>query len=157
MTVIFSKSCEYALQAVLYLAKNTQRNPIHLLEIASALQLPHHFLSKVLQTLSHHEIVESRKGQNGGFELGRAASSIELNDIVKAIDGDAFLAHCVLGFPQCGDEKPCPAHSYWKEAKEIILKMLHEKTVDDLCRNMDDKLDLLQMISQKRKIAMEAN
>jgi Rrf2 family protein len=146
--VLFSKSCEYAFQAVLYLAKAKNGKPIHLLDVASTLHIPYHFLSKVLQTLSRHEIVTSYKGQNGGFDLGRNATQIKLIDIVRAIDGEAFLSHCVMGFPSCGDEKPCPVHTDWKDAKGIILRMLNEKTIEDLSKHIDDKLSVLEAMSK---------
>ena len=147
MSLIFSKSCEYAFQAVLFLAKKENGKPIHLLDVASSLRIPHHFLSKVLQMLTRHEIVKSYKGQNGGFELGRNASDIRLIDIVRTVDGDAFLSHCVMGFPSCGDEKPCPVHTDWKDAKGTIVRMLNEKTIEDLSKHMDDKLSLLDALN----------
>ncbi|MBI5217027.1 MAG: Rrf2 family transcriptional regulator [Ignavibacteriae bacterium] len=148
MPVLFSKSCEYAFQAVLYLAKTKNGKPIHLLDVASSLRIPYHFLSKVLQVLARHEIVASYKGQNGGFDLGRNATQIKLIDIVRAIDGEAFLSHCVMGFPSCGDEKPCPVHTDWKDAKGIIFKMLNEKTIEDLSKHIDDKLSVLEAMNQ---------
>ena len=157
MPIIFSKSCEYGLQATLFIAKKENGTPIHLREISKALHIPHHFLSKILQTLARHEIVHSHKGQNGGFELGRQASNITLNDIVKAIDGEAFLAHCVLGFPECSDDRPCPVHAYWKEAKKIVLTMLCERTIDDLSQSIDVKLLQPKSLSQRRTTSPQIN
>lgn len=140
MSAIFSRSCEYGIQAVLYLAKNAgQGAPIHLREISTGLKIPHHFLSKVLQTLVRDEIVASHKGQNGGFELGRPASAITLMEIVEAIDGKGFLDRCMLGFAKCQEDNPCPAHDAWRPAKMLILGMLQTKTMDDLSRGLDDK------------------
>lgn len=149
MSVIFSKSCEYAIQAVLFLASNRDSSPIHLRNIAESLNIPHHFLSKILQTLTHHEIVFSHKGSTGGFRLGRLASNITLIDIVRAVDGEAFLGHCVLGFPACGDDHPCPVHFAWKDSKSIIMEMLHNQTVEDLTSKLDGKLDLINSMAKR--------
>jgi len=132
---------------VLYISYQTDGNPKRLGEIANALHVPSHYLSKIMQTLTHHEIVQSFKGHHGGYLLGRMANEITLNDIVRAIDGDMFLKHCVLGFPTCGEEQPCPVHSYWKEAKQIILRMLNGKTVDDLSKDMGTKLSFIARTS----------
>jgi Rrf2 family protein len=143
MSAIFSRSCEYGIQAVLFLAKNaTAGAPLHLRTISSGLKVPHHFLSKVLQTLVRDGIVLSHKGQTGGFKLGRPASEITLAEIVEAIDGKGFLDRCVLGFSKCSGEEPCPAHEEWKPAKQMILGMLQAKTIDHLSRGLDDKFSV---------------
>lgn len=147
MSIIFSKACEYGIQAVLFLAMKKNGSPIRLKDISSALRIPHHFLSKILQTLERDEIVISRKGLNGGFELGREPSKIHLIDVVRAIDGEAFLDHCVLGFPRCGSQNPCPVHSLWKESKEIILGMLHNNTIEALSKSLGKKIDLIEKLS----------
>lgn len=157
MPLIFSKSCEYGLQATLFIAKSDNGTPIRLREIATALSLPHHFLSKILQTLARHEIIHSHRGRNGGFVLGRPATNITLNDIVKSIDGEVFLAHCILGFPSCSDDRPCPVHSYWRDAKKTILTMLYEKTIDDLSKSIDGKLLLLEHITQGKTKSTQLN
>lgn len=149
MSVIFSKSCEYAIQAVLFLATKTDHQPVHLRDISDALLIPHHFLSKVLQTLSRDEIVVSHKGLNGGFQLGRPAKDITLIDIVRAVDGDAFLDHCLLGFPACGDANPCPVHFAWKDSKAIILNLLHDNTIDTLSSKLDGKLSLIESFTKQ--------
>lgn len=143
MSIIFSKSCEYALQAVLYLARQPEGSPAHLREIANDLNIPYHFLNKVLQTLTRERIVVSRKGANGGFALGRSPKEITLIDIVRAVDGESSLDGCVLGFPACGDRTPCPVHDQWKRAKEVILTMLQKKTLAELGKGLDGKLEFI--------------
>lgn len=142
MSVLFSRSCEYAIQAVLYLSNREREGagPVHLKEISSALRIPHHFLSKLLQTLTHNEIAVSWKGLNGGFELVRPPNRIKLIDIVDAIDGKEFLDKCVLGFSHCDENNACPVHSYWKQAKNYIRDMLNDKTIHDLSKELDEKL-----------------
>jgi Rrf2 family iron-sulfur cluster assembly transcriptional regulator len=148
MSVVFSRSCEYALQAILYLSRQPENEPALLRDISERLNIPHHFLSKVLQALTRTDVVVSYKGANGGFALGRSPKEITLGDIVKAIDGEAFLNHCVLGFPGCGDDNPCPVHPQWKKAKQIIHDMLHKKTVYDLGKEFDTKLDFLDRLQR---------
>lgn len=148
MSLIFSKSCEYALQASLYLAQHTNGEFALLRDISDALNIPHHFLSKVLQILARSDMVVSSKGVNGGFALSTDPKDIRLIEIVRAVDGDKFLEECVLGFPGCGDKNPCPVHVQWKRAREIILSMLKKKTLADLGKRLDPKLDLIEQLTQ---------
>ena len=108
MTVIFSKKCEYGLQAVLYLATQPKGEVIPSDEIARKLSIPKEFVSKILQSLTESGIVDSKKGKTGGFFLAKDTSKIRLIDIVAAIDGLEMFNNCVLGFPDCNPDNPCP-------------------------------------------------
>jgi len=147
VSLIFSKSCEYALQASLFLAKQTKDEFVLLREISDKLDIPHHFLSKVLQTLTRADVVTSYKGAKGGFTLARASKDIYLMEIVRAMDGDKFLEECVLGFPGCSDRTPCPVHPQWKRAKEIVMNMLQKKTLAGLSKELEPKLELIAQLS----------
>ena len=64
---MFSKSCEYGLQAMLYIAMNASEDRnVGLREIAVNQGIPVHFLSKILQMLVKNKLLNSVKGPNGG-------------------------------------------------------------------------------------------
>ncbi len=130
MTVIFSKKCEYGLQAVLYLAAQHTGEVISSDEIAKKLNIPKEFVSKILQSLTESGIVDSRKGKSGGFFLAKNPSRIRLIDIVAAIDGLGMFNNCVLGFPNCNPDNPCPLHSKWGELRTKAYNMLSDETID---------------------------
>ncbi len=149
MPIIFSRACEYAFQAVLYLASQPQTRPILQRDISGALQIPPHFLGKVLQSLSRSNLVISRKGKCGGFILARSPKDISLYDILKATDGVACLDGCILGFSECGDERPCPVHFQWKESKQILMEMLRNRNAEELSQEIEIKL---QPMNEQEKI-----
>ncbi len=135
MTVIFSKKCEYGLQAVLYLAARHSGEVIPADEIARKLNIPKEFVSKILQSLTESGIVDSRKGKSGGFFLAKDPSRIRLIDIVAAIDGLGMFNNCVLGFPNCSPDNPCPLHSKWGELRTKAYNMLTDETIDKFKEN----------------------
>lgn len=130
MTVIFSKKCEYGLQAVLYMAAKEPGCVCPSEEIADKLQIPKEFVSKILQSLTESGIVDSKKGKSGGFLLAKNPSKIRLIDIVTAIDGLDLFNRCVLGFPQCSPDQPCPVHDKWGELRTKAYNMLTDETID---------------------------
>jgi Rrf2 family iron-sulfur cluster assembly transcriptional regulator len=130
MTVIFSKKCEYGLQAVLYIAAHQRGEVIPSDEIARKLNIPKEFVSKILQSLTESGIVDSKKGKAGGFLLAKDPSGIRLIDIVAAIDGLDIFNNCVLGFPNCNPDNPCPVHSKWGELRTLTYNMLNDETID---------------------------
>jgi len=113
MTVIFSKKCEIGLQAVLYLATEGKNQLFNAKQVSEKVKQPKEFVSKVLQTLTSSGIVGSKKGKNGGFFLAKKAKKVRLIEIVEAIDGLEIFNNCVLGFPGCTSEEPCPVHEKW--------------------------------------------
>ena len=60
MTVIFSKKCEYGLQAVLFLAAQQKGEVITSDEISKKLYIPKEFISKILQKLTESGLVDSK-------------------------------------------------------------------------------------------------
>lgn len=132
MTVIFSKKCELALQAVLYLSVKKQNVIVSAIEVSKELKVPKEFVSKVLQLLTDSGIVGSKKGKNGGFYLAKRPANIKLIDIVEAIDGLEIFNKCVLGFPGCSISEPCPVHDKWGKLREDAYKMLSEETLEQL-------------------------
>lgn len=140
MTVIFSKKCELGLQAVLFLSIKKEKLIFNATEVSNELKVPKEFVSKVLQILTDSGIVGSKKGKNGGFYLAKRPSSIRLIDIVEAIDGKSVFENCVLGFPGCSNENPCPVHNKWGRLREDAYKMLSEETLEQLKEKTLQKL-----------------
>lgn len=130
--MLLSKSCVYGLRASLYLANQENGKFIPIRQMSDKLEISFHFLTKILQQLTAEGILESFKGPNGGVRLVRDGNSINLIDIVIAIDGPKLLTECALGLPGCGVEAPCPIHDKWAETRDSIRQMLEESTLSEL-------------------------
>ena len=130
MTVLFSKKCEYGIQAVLFMATQAEECVCPAEAISKKLNIPKEFISKILQSLTESGIIESKKGKSGGFKLAKHPSKIKLIEIVEAIDGLESFNCCVLGFPNCSPENPCPVHDEWGELRTKAYKMLSTETID---------------------------
>lgn len=136
---MFSRSCQYALQGILYVAFHQKEGmPIGLDEIAKTQRIPKHYLSKILQVLVKHNLLLSYKGPKGGFTLAKDTSKIKLMNVVKAIDGTHLLDNCAIGFKVCSDKTPCPVHEEYKKIKEKIKTILMQKTLKDLIEDIED-------------------
>ncbi|MFZ1729226.1 MAG: Rrf2 family transcriptional regulator [Bacteroidota bacterium] len=150
MSLIFSKACEYGIQATLYIATQPERR-VGIKEIASELSIPVHFLAKILQSLSEKGVLTSFKGVHGGFTLQRSPEQIHLIDVVEAIDGLAFFERCVLGFPGCGTGKPCPVHDRWGEVRDTIREMLSSDSLADVLPISREKIaNLINEFAKER-------
>jgi|SRR5512140_1811079 Rrf2 family protein len=134
MSILFSRRCEYAIQAVMYLSLNDDHAKLSIRELTKQLSIPHPFLAKILQDLTRKGLLESQKGVKGGFTLTRAPHEITLLQIIEAVDGDSFIHNCVLGFEKCDENNPCVLHEHWKVFRDTTVKMLASKSIGEMAR-----------------------
>ena len=130
---MFSKSCEYAFRAVIFLCSKSSGSPVaKIQEIAEEIQAPMHYTSKVLQQLSKAGIIGSAKGPGGGFFINASHSKTKLLEIVEVIDGNKVFAGCAIGLIPCSEKNPCPLHDRFKSVREDLKKMLTEVTIKEI-------------------------
>jgi Rrf2 family protein len=127
---IFSKTCEYAVRAVFFIAQHTaDGSRVGIKEIAVNIDSPEHFLAKILQDLSKKGIVQSVKGPNGGFYLDAQSLSRPLSDVIEAVDGGGIFRDCGLGLKECSSKNPCPLHHDFLDVRNRLQNMLESITI----------------------------
>ncbi len=83
-----SHRTRYAVQALTYLVRHYgQQEWVQIAEIAEAEKIPKKFLEHVLLDLRKADIVESKKGQRGGYRLSRPPKDITLGETLRAMEG----------------------------------------------------------------------
>jgi Rrf2 family protein len=129
---IFSKTCEYAMRAVFFIAHRTaDGGRVGIKEIAMGINSPEHFLAKILQDLSRRNIIKSAKGPNGGFYMDDIALKRKLSEVVEAVDGTGLFTGCGLGLDYCSESNPCPLHNEFKVIRSRIHEMLENTTIEE--------------------------
>jgi len=142
--LIYSKSAEYAIQAMIYLAEHRSDNNVMVSTIAEDYNIPRHFLAKLVQSLAKHYLIKSVRGRNGGIRLSKPARDIRVIDIIYAIDGPPPEKEmCVIGLDECSDSVPCPMHEQWKHIKENIRLKLGHENLEVLADRLKEKRKLL--------------
>ncbi|MGC1240436.1 MAG: Rrf2 family transcriptional regulator [Chryseosolibacter sp.] len=134
---MFSKACEYAIRAMMYIVTHTKNGSrVGIKDIARYTDTPEPFVAKILQILSRRGIVSSAKGPNGGFYIDTKSRVIPLIDIVRAIDGEDLFLRCGLGIKNCSEKKPCPIHYEYKGIRDNLTEMLAHNTIQDLAAGL---------------------
>jgi Rrf2 family transcriptional regulator, iron-sulfur cluster assembly transcription factor len=134
---MFSTSCHYGLQAMIYIAlHSTDGKNVDLGQIAEKQEIPKHFLSKILQMLVKNGLLNSMKGPTGGFSLSRPADDITLIEVIDAIDGLDVFTQCGIGFKKCDDDHPCPIHNEYKHVRNNIRELFENKTLLELSEDI---------------------
>jgi len=78
---------EYALLALVYLARQKAGTYVGGAEIAKAQNIPPKFLQQILLVLKRAHYVQSFKGQQGGYRLARPPKDICIAEVVRLLDG----------------------------------------------------------------------
>ena len=142
---IFSKTCEYAMRSVFFIAhKTADGGRVGIKEIAAGIDSPEPFLAKILQDLSRRGIVQSAKGPNGGFYLDESALKRPLSDIVEAVDGNGIFVGCGLGLKQCSELSPCPLHNEFKSIRNQIQHSLQTTTIGEFNEDLNLGITVLK-------------
>jgi Rrf2 family iron-sulfur cluster assembly transcriptional regulator len=136
MSTLFSRQCEYALQAVTDGARETSGPWTSIRYLSERLRAPYHFLGKILQDLVHKGILRSRKGHDRGFALARPASHMTLSDVVAAIDGMSYKDQCIMGFSECSARHPCAIHEQWEESRTELHDLLSKRSIAEAAKGM---------------------
>jgi Rrf2 family protein len=129
---MFSQTSEYAIRALIEIATHPDGEYVFAAELAERLNLPHHYLAKILQQLVRTRVLKSIRGRSGGFGLARPASGIKLRDIVEPFEDLKKCEECILGQPVCSEAGACPLHDFWKDVRERYMDELKTKTLEDL-------------------------
>lgn len=133
--MLFSKTCEYGLQAMILLA--TEDRKMGITEISEKQGLPSHYLSKILQNLVKAKILESAKGPNGGFWLAKTANNIRMSQIIDAIDGMETFEKCGLGLKVCDSKNPCAIHHQIQPLREGIVNVFYKNTLSEIVKSYE--------------------
>ena len=143
---MFSKSCEYAIRATIFIATQCCKDEkVRIKEIAKEIDSPIAFTAKILQTLVKNNIVKSKKGVGGGFMiLKENLQEIKLLDIVIAIDGDSVFLKCGLGLSNCSEDHPCPVHEKFKFIKSDLVFMLENTNLEELALGIKKGITFLK-------------
>jgi Rrf2 family protein len=135
--MLYSKSAEYAIQAMIYLAEHKPKKPVMIRKIAEDYDIPYQFLAKIMQVLVKNRLIKATRGRTGGVELAKSADKIYLNQIVYAIDGlPPEKDMCVIGLDYCSGETPCPLHDRYKPIRKQLKSLLSDEPLDDLAKRV---------------------
>ncbi|GJM28386.1 MAG: hypothetical protein DHS20C17_10210 [Cyclobacteriaceae bacterium] len=143
---MFSKGCEYAIRATIYVALQSQRNQCtNLKAIAEEVGSPVAFTAKIMQQLVKNNIVYSVMGPTGGFQMDKERiDQVNLSEVVNAIDGDAIYRGCGLGLEACDASQPCPVHDKFAKIRDDLQKMLEETSIYELATGLEVGMTFLK-------------
>ena len=107
-------------------------------ELAERTDVTLRFALKILHKLSQAEIVDAKKGAQGGYYLKKSPSEISLGQIVETIEGPIHVSNCAQPdymCPRASAEEACRFHHYFCDLNSRIRRELYETHLSDLMRD----------------------
>jgi Rrf2 family protein len=132
--MLLSQTTEYALRAMAWLATAPGGEPVRAVDLSSATGIPTHYLSKILRRLVLAGLLDSQKGQGGGFSLSRAPREIAFIHILSAVDAYPTQGRCAFGWGECDSTDPCPLHNSWSQLGDRILAWASDTSLEEIAQ-----------------------
>jgi Rrf2 family protein len=103
-------------------------------QVAQAQEIPANFLENILRDLRRAGIVESRRGQAGGYTLARPAEEISIADVIRAVEGPLAnvrgTAPEALAYPGSTER----LRDVWVALRANVRAVLEQVTLADVAR-----------------------
>ena len=125
---------EYALLALVHLARCPKEEYVSVQTIAAAQKIPPKFLEQILLTLRLAKYLRSSKGKNGGFHLAKPPEKISLAEIVRLFDGALAPTESVSKYfyDSTPIEKEEKLIAVFKEVRDYIAEKMEKTTMADV-------------------------
>ncbi len=124
-----SAKTDYACRALLELALHWPNTvPMQIGTIADSQKIPVKFLTQILVSLKQSGLVESVRGQKGGYVLAKAPQEITLREVVVNFEKTAVPSRLKQG-------KSDVFMNIWQEMEEETKKVLEKITFDDILKS----------------------
>lgn len=126
-----SRLADYATRVLFLLATHADKR-YSASQAAGEVHISTPTVSKVLKLLNEAKLVNSERGVNGGYQLARPPESIEVAEIIAAIDGQVAITECNRGENSCEHQHACELRNHWQGINKIILNVLKNLTLADM-------------------------
>jgi Rrf2 family iron-sulfur cluster assembly transcriptional regulator len=127
-----TRAADYGVRVMVALAGSEEGSRVSLPALTRASGAPESFLSKVLQSLAHAGLINSRRGLGGGFEISPQGREASIRAVVEAVDGPIALNVCLADGSPCKRSVWCPAHPVWAKAQQAMLEVLEGTRMSEL-------------------------
>lgn len=136
-----STRAKYGLRALIDLGLHSQEEVVSIQSIAGRQNISVSYLEQLMAKLKKAGLVESTRGAQGGYRLGKPEEEISVGDILRVLEGSLDAADCPGNAPgnSCEGSELCVAKYVWKR-------------INDSINSAVDTLMLSELIAESRRI-----
>ena len=137
-----SSKGRYAVMALADLAKFDPKKPISLRDISLRQDISHVYLEQLFLKLKKNNIVNSVRGNKGGYILSKHSSQIKISEIFIAVEEKVKTISCEKHSKKgCnGRSDKCITHNLWDELDNYINNFFENKSLEDLINHNENRI-----------------
>lgn len=127
-----TRESDYAVRIVFYLSKSDI--VIGAKQISEETDITPRFALKILRKLCIAEILQSFKGNTGGYKLKKLPKEISIKDVIEAIEGEIAINNCIDSSFECNGMNTCNCaiREAFAVANNALKTELERQTFDKL-------------------------
>ena len=136
-----SSKGRYAVMALADLAKFDPNEPVSLRDISLRQGISLVYLEQLFLKLKKNKIVNSVRGNKGGYTLNKNASEINISEVFLAVEEKIKTIGCEKHSKKgCnGKSVKCITHNLWDELENYINNFFEQKKLSDLINQKDSR------------------
>lgn len=127
---------DYSLRVLMYVAINEDRL-VSIKEVSEVFGISRNHLMKIVHELGKGGYLQTVRGKNGGFRLGRPADKINLGDLVRYTEDELAIVECFgEGNKNCKIVECCILSRVLHMAMAAFFKVLDDHTLGDITEGL---------------------
>lgn len=135
-----STKVRYGLKALVYIADESSKGRlVRIKEISEKEDISVQYLEQILYKLKNENIIEGKRGPNGGYRLMSDPEGVTLYKLYKILDDDTKVINCNENVKETKDctEESCNNSCIWRKLDSAMKDILKSTTLADLIKNRD--------------------
>ena len=133
----FSSTEEYGLRCMLQMARKGEKGNTTIVELSHKENLTPAYVAKIMGILRKGGLIQSLRGQSGGYRLARPPREINVNEVLEALGGKFFSQeeYCSSSTGEhvsCIHSMDCAVRSLWYGLSNAMTDYLKRCRLSDL-------------------------
>lgn len=132
----FSTQEEYGLRCLLRIAREGEEKGLTIPEISEAEGITPANTAKLLRIMRIGGLLDSSRGQAGGYNLSRPAENIFINEVLDVLGGrlydQEFCSNHTRSTDVCTNNIDCSIRSLWQKVQDAVDGVTKQLTLKDL-------------------------
>lgn len=133
----FSSTEEYGLRCMLQMARKGEKGTTTIVELSHKENLTPAYVAKIMGVLKKGGLIQSLRGQSGGYRLTRSPREINVNEVLEVLGGKFFSQeeYCSSSTGEhvsCIHSMDCAVRSLWYGLSNAMTGYLKRCRLSDL-------------------------
>ena len=144
---------EYGLRIMVRITRCKDEKGLSIRQLSEAEGLSANYVAKLTRILRMEGLINSTRGQMGGYILAKPAAAITINHALKALGGRFFdkkfcESHSGI-LTLCTNSVDCSIRSLWSVMQIALDKLLDEVTLADMVKNEKEVSSVLKNVIER--------